>query len=265
MWATLTLMTALTLTPAQAGSLQLTNERVTYGPLGPTRTDKKFLPGDVYFLNFDIEGLEGRDGMVRYGMKMELIDGKGKTKFASDTEERRVLNILGGNRMPGFAHAILGLDAEPGEYTLRLNVTDMTNKATKALVRKFEVAPRDFGIVKVNYTYDTRLPAPSTVFVGQPFVLMFGITGFDRAGAMKQPNVSLELRILDEQGKPTTAKPVTDTINSMIEEKVTILDGSFDLALTRPGKFTVELKATDNLSRKSSSVTLPLTVFEPQK
>ena len=58
MLATLTLMSALSLPAADAGELQLTNARVTYGRLGPTRKDTKFLPGDVYFVTFDIEGLQ---------------------------------------------------------------------------------------------------------------------------------------------------------------------------------------------------------------
>ena len=39
MWATLALLTALQLTPAQAGQLRLTNDRATYGKHGATRAD----------------------------------------------------------------------------------------------------------------------------------------------------------------------------------------------------------------------------------
>ncbi len=263
MLATLTLMTALSLTPGQAGDLQLTNERVTYGMLGPVRTDKTFLPGDVYFLHYEIEGLANKEGQVRYSMKMELVDGKGKTKFSSDTDERTIFNVFGGNRVPGFAYATIGLDAEPGEYTFKITVTDLVNKKAQAMVRKFEVGKRDFGVVAVKLTYDGRLPAPPAGVVGQALVLDFGIAGFER-DKNKQPHVGLELRVTDDAGKLTLPKPISDEI-SKVEEKSSILPGAFDLALTRPGKFTVELKATDLLTKKTASVTLPIIVYDPQK
>src|SRR5262249_34805990 len=113
-------------------------------------------------------------------------------------------------------------------------------------------------------TYNAQLPCPSTLFVGQPFVLTFGVVGFDRVGAMKQPNVTLELRIVDEAGKATMAKPISDTAKEA-DAKLTILPCSFDLPLTRPGKFTIEVTATDNNTRKTSAVKLPLTVAEAQQ
>ena len=39
------------------------------------------------------------------------------------------------------------------------------------------------------------------------------VVGFGRDGAAQQPNVALELRVLDENGKPTTAKPFGGTID----------------------------------------------------
>ena len=264
MWATLTVMATLGVAPNQVGGLQLTNERVTYGFLGPARAEKLYLPGDMYFLHFDIEGLAGKDGNLRYSMKMELIDPKGKPKFTSDTEERTVFNILGGNRVPGFAHANLGLDAEAGTYTLKLTVTDLNGKKAETLQRKFEVGKPDFGIVGVGLmTSNTQLPAGSTNVVGQAVVLTFNLAGYARDPKTKQPRVNLELRVT-EGGTPTTPRPVADEINR-VDEKLSVIPGAFDLALTRPGKFTVELKATDLVSKKTATVALPMTVLDPQK
>jgi hypothetical protein len=272
MWATLTLMTALGVTPGQAGELRLTNDRVTYGRIGPTRTDKKFLPGDAYFLSFDIEGLTKEKGLIRYTMKMEILDGKGKPRFTSRPEEREVFDILGADRVPAFAHTFLGIDAEPGEYTLKLTVTDdQATKKSQTLVRKFEVGERDFGLVGVNLTYPGEvpgalpIPAPPVVVLGQPLILSFGITGFERDAKTKQPRVRIEMRALDGDGKPTLAKPITDEIVKNVDAKTTIIDGAFDLYLNRPGKFTVELKATDVLTNKSWTVALPMTVLEAPK
>ena len=265
MWAALTLAATLSLTPAQAGGLQLTNDRVTYGILGPVRTDKRFIPGDTLFLSFDIEGLKKENGRLRYGMRMEFLDAKGRAKFTSNPEERDIIDVLGGTRVPLFAYAFLGLDAEPGEYTLRLTINDALGKQSKTLERKFEIAPRDFGLVGVNNTIGGSTPAAAVVVVGQPLVVNFGVAGFQRDAKTRQPSVKLEMTVLDESGKPTTTQSISEVVNKNVDEKISILPGAFDLALVRAGKFTVELKATDQLQNKTSTVTLPLTIVEPPK
>ena len=118
MWATLTLMCALSLAPGQAGDLQLSNPRATFGRLGPTRPDKKFLPGDVYFVTFDIEGLKFDGGNAQYGMKMDLFDPSGKPMFKSLDQPNTLFTIQGGGRVTSDAHAVIQTDTKPGEYTL---------------------------------------------------------------------------------------------------------------------------------------------------
>src|SRR5689334_10313128 len=46
MIGTLAAAAALALAPGQSGALNLTNVRPTYGELGATRTDNRYLPGD---------------------------------------------------------------------------------------------------------------------------------------------------------------------------------------------------------------------------
>jgi hypothetical protein len=264
MWATLTLLTVLGVTPAQE-EMQLTNARVTYGILGPARPDSKYVPGDTCFLTFDIEGLTKQGGIMRYGMKMELLDSKEKLKFSRSTEGSDIVDILGGTSVPGFAHAFIGLDTEPGEYTLKLTVTDQVSKKVQLLVRKFQVTPKDFGLVGVNTTYEGRVPAPPIVVIGQPLVLTFGIVGFERDAKTKQPRIELKMNVLDETGKSTQPKPITEIIGKNVEEKESIISPAFDLALTRAGKFTIELTATDTLNKKTSTVMLPLIVLSRPK
>src|SRR5579884_459650 len=100
MWATLTLMSALTLTPGQAGGeLPLSNVRVTCGRLGPTRKDTKFLPGDIYFVTLDTDGLQfDAKGNAKYSMEMALLDPDNKPKFKSLKQEREVFSIQGAGR-----------------------------------------------------------------------------------------------------------------------------------------------------------------------
>ena len=57
MWA-MVFLTALSLAPGQAGQLNVSNVRTTYGPLGPPRFDNKILPGDLVCLSLDVNGFQ---------------------------------------------------------------------------------------------------------------------------------------------------------------------------------------------------------------
>ena len=71
---------------------------------------------------------------------------------------------------------------------MKVTVTDRGVKPAKTaeLTRKFEVAEKDFGIVRVNCAYDLGgpngpvFPSPGLGCVGQVLFLHFGLTGFDR-------------------------------------------------------------------------------------
>jgi hypothetical protein len=275
MWATLTLMSALSLAPSDAGELQLGNPRVTYGQLGPTRTDKKFLPGDIYFVTFDIEGLHFKDGYVKYSLRMELFDPKGVSKFKSLEDDRVVFAIQGGGKLTSDAHAIIATDAAPGEYRMELVVTDLNTKKQAKLTRTYEVAEKGFGIVRVSSAYDIGgvngppvFPAPGLGVVGQVLFLHFGVAGFDRDKEKKQPKLKLQMRMLDESGKPTLEKPVEEVLpkkDETLPDTVSVVPLFFSLALTKTGKYTVELTATDLIKNKTVSATYPLVVQEAPK
>jgi hypothetical protein len=273
MWATLTLMGALSMAPAQAGELKLTNGRATYGLLGPTRSDKTFLQGDVNFVNFDIEGLTFKEGQAKYNIKLELLDKNGVGQFKNNPDEDRDLYaIQGPGRVPARAFVPIGTDTKPGTYTLKLTVTDKNaNPPTQAtLSRDFEVAGKDFGIIRLNFTYDLNAfnPAPAVGVVGQTIFLHFAVSGFTRDPKTKQPKVQFSMRMLDAEGKPTLAKPVEGafpTKEDQIPEEASVVPLWFPLGLTRPGKYTIELSATDQLNMKTSTIKLPLEVIEPPK
>ena len=85
MWTTLTLIAALGPLPAQTGDLELNNVHATYGLLGATRPDNKVLPGDKYYVAFDIDNVRvDETGKVLYTMGMEVVDSKNKTQFKQD-------------------------------------------------------------------------------------------------------------------------------------------------------------------------------------
>lgn len=266
MISTLAVMAAMSLAPAQAGDLRLSNPRATYGVLGALRSDNKILPGDVYFLTFDIENLKAdEEGKILYSMGMELINPQDQTEYKKDPLERPPLyNVLGGARIPAFAHAQTGTETTPGVYTLKVTVIDRLTKKSASLERKFEVLKKSFGLVELSTSYDKDgiFSAPFGGITGQSLFVNFWIVGFERGGKDMQPNIAFEMRVLDDAGKPTTAKAITGDINKDVPDDWKRLPMNFILPLNRPGKFKVNLKATDLISKKTAELILPITVVE---
>ena len=209
MWATLALAAVLQPVPAQGAKLSITNVRNTYGILGQERKGNEFLPGDIYVVSFDIEGLQVKDGgEIEYSMSMELKDGKGKSQFKKEPQDLKAFNALGGNKLPAFAITDIGLDTPPGEYTVTVNVTDRAAKDKQ------------------------------------------------------QPNLSLEMRVLDDAGKPTFAKPIADTVTTADDQDTKRYPVSYLVPLNRKGTYTVVLKVTDNLAKKTVEEKVSITVYE---
>jgi hypothetical protein len=269
MWTTIPLALALSLAPGQGGKLDLTNARVTYGLLGSVRPETKFLPGDLYVVAFDIENVKvDPEGKVVYSMGMEVFTkekGEEKSVYKQEPRKLEAYNSLGGNRLFGAAHVEIGLDQPPGEYTLKVEVTDVAAKASKTLTKKFEVAKKDFGLVRLNTTYDVdgRLPAPPGGVVGQLLWVNFLAVGFERdKNKQKQPDVHVEMVVTDDKGKETVEKPFSGEVNEKVPENVVALPMQFLITLNRPGKFNVKLKATDRVSKKNVELSFPITVLE---
>jgi hypothetical protein len=68
------------------------------------------------------------------------------------------------------------------------------------------------------------------------------------------------MRILDDKGRPTVAKPFTGKIQEGVPARATALPAQFLLALNRAGQFTLELKATDQVTGKKIEGAYPFTV-----
>jgi hypothetical protein len=269
MFPTLTLAAALALTPAQgAGKLDLTNLHITYGLQGPTRESKKFLPGDPVFLAFDIDGITiGKDGKVVYTMGLEVTDKAGKSWHKVDPTERVEFAPLGGRKMPGRAFVTLGVDAPPGEYTVKLTTIDTATKATGSFEYKFEVVKTDLGIIGVYASQDPegKTPAHTTGFVGGSVWVQFAATGFKRDEKKKnQPDLRFEMTTVDEKGTPTMTSPLTVDVNAL-EDKFPICPMRFNLPLTRTGKFAAKLTVTDRVANKTSTFDLPIQVLAADK
>jgi len=283
MWATLTLMSALSMTPGQAeGKLELTNVRPTYGRLGPTRPDTKYLHSDDCFISFDAVGLKFDDeGLAKYSISMEIFDSADKSIDKSLTVDKDIHSIQGSGRVPLDAFYRVKSDMKPGSYKMKVEVTDRKADKKGQLEQKFEVLEKGFGVVRVNCAYDVAsltnpplFPACGQGMVGQTLLLNFGVTGFERGtfespiNKAKQPLLELKLRMLDDQDQSLIPKPPVEKLpkgDDPVPADITFLPLFFPLSLTKPGKYKVELTATDLVTKKTSKVVYPLVVIEAPK
>jgi hypothetical protein len=275
MWATLALTTVLNLAPAQEGGLELKNQRLTYGVLGPARKDATVLPGDILWLAFDIEGMQiDKDDRIKYSMGTELKNKKGESMFKKEPQELEVVNTLGGSHIPAHANISVGLDTMPGEYTFTITVTDhnAAKKPSKTLTQTFEVLPIKFGMVRLGFSYTypqpdgQPAPAPPQGTAGQFYLLNFTLVGWEFNEKTMNPNVLAEIQIVDESGKPTLSKPIPGLVQNIRDEfkKVKVIPMTFPLNLNRAGKFKVQITATDKVTNKKVEQELNLSVVEPR-
>lgn len=247
------------------GKLALTNVRSTYGILGPVRPDAKLLPGDSLYLFYDIEGLTfDTTGRAKYSIGMEVANSAGKTAFKQDPATLEGINALGGNKLPAHAHIDFGLDQPPGNYTVKIHVTDLASKANQTLTHKVDVLPKGFGMVRARITGDSDgvVPLPAVGVVGQTVYFGCGLVGFERDKTKGMPSVGVEMRIIDDKGKPTLPQPFTGLVGQNAPDKALSIPLQFLLPLNRSGKYTIEIKATDQVSKKTAALAFPYTVID---
>lgn len=250
---------------AQTGKLALTNVRSTYGILGAVRPDAKLLPGDSLYLFYDIEGLTfDAAGKAKYSIGMEVANSQGKVAFKQEPATLEGINALGGNKIPAHAHIDIGLDQPPGNYTVKIHVADLATKSSQSLTYKVDVLPKSFGLVRAHLTGDSDgvVPLPAIGVVGQTVYFSCGLVGFERDKTKGMPTVGVEMRILDEKGKPTLPQAFTGVVGNKISDKGVSIPLQFLLPLNRAGKFTIEIKATDQVSKKTATLAYPYTVID---
>jgi hypothetical protein len=263
-WCSFTVAALLSLIPAEPASLTVTNVRMTYGVLGPPRSDTKFLPGDDFVLSFDIDGAKvNAAGKVLYSVGMEVSDNKGKVRFRQLPNELEAAAPSGGNRLPACASVQIGLDQEPGQYTVKVSITDRVAGATREITRTCAVLPKGFGLVRLTTTSDPEAKVLAASFQqGQPGWINFAAVGFGQAKSTGQPHVSVVMRVTDEAGRSALTKPSLGEITKDVPASARALPMQFALAINRTGKFTVELTATDLVTKQSVNLSFPVTVLK---
>jgi len=264
MWTTVTLLAVLGTAPNQADHLEVINIRATYGMMGLKRPAGPRLPGDSVDVAFDLKGLQADSAnKFHYTIGLELTNSKGRVVYQQEPRPQEALNTLGGDRLPATIHIDIGLDQLPDDYTFKLTATDLTSKKHVTLVRPAKLLPRGFGIVRLTTTSDPEEKVPASALVaGQPLWISFRVIGFERDPAGKQPHVAVEMRVLDEDGKPTLGKAFAGAIKENVSEKALSVPVQFLLGLNRPGKFTVEIKASDLVGKKEAKESFPISVQE---
>jgi hypothetical protein len=198
-------------------------------------------------------------------MGMSVKNSQGKAQFTQEPIEQRAIMSLGGSRVPAFAHTTIGADTPPGKYSFEVTVSDPASKREKTLTREFQVEPKRFGIVRVGLTDypNGQAPMPFLAVPGQAMIVNFGVVGFERDSKSKQPSILTEMRVLDDKGKPTLPKPLTGEAKD-VPEKWQGIPMQFVLSLNRPGRFRVQLKATDQVSKKTVDQSFDVIVIEPK-
>jgi hypothetical protein len=256
-------LVACGLIPGSVQALELKNVRATCGPFGVPRLETKFLPGDVLFLHYDIEGLQidPETGLAQYLVGMELFDSADKSIFKQKDTPAQVVAALGGTTLPGYASFYMGTDQKPGKYTAKISITDRVSEKKATYSYQFELIDKAFGFVQPG--------VPSIGFVSQEIGLQFGIVGMAK-NDKKVPNVEVITRILDEKTeKPTLTKPVNifyipkDVPPEVKVETRDVVIVPVPVYLNRPGRFIVEVEALDQVTKKSIKARYPLNVVDP--
>jgi len=261
-WCSITLLATVALAPLQADRLAVTNIHATYGVLGPPRPDTKFLPGDELVLSFDIQGAKvSPAGKILYSIGMEVTDQNGKVQFKQLPNNLEAEPRPGHSGLPARATVPIGLDQEPGKYTIKLSVSDRAAGVTREFSRSFEILPRAFGLVRLHTTSDSEGRQPiGSLRQGQTAWINFAAVGFGHNASGGQPHVSVVMRILDAAGRSILGKPSKGEIMKDVPANARALPMQFALEVNRTGKFTVELTATDQIGRQTCTVNFPLTV-----
>lgn len=256
-------LVVLCMAPGLAPALEIKNVRPSFGPMGARRTETKFLPGDVLWINYDIDGLtfDKNTGKASYETKLEFLKGNGEVLFERKTPNE-VTAQLGGTRMPGDLHVIMGQNLDPGKYTVKLTVTDRLAKESKAVIYPIEVLPAAFGFVGVM--------APAVGLPGQHYLAEVSLVGWGVDKTSKKPNVEITFRVLDQNEKPVARESkiiLPDDIPAGVDiDKVQHVPLPYPLYLNRTGQFYIDIVAIDKNAKNAKNAQIqmryPLTVLD---
>jgi hypothetical protein len=261
--ATLALLLAATAAPAK---LEIQNIKSAYGPLGPERKSLEVQPFDDLLLRFTVSGLKcDAEGKMDVTEVLKLTDADGKVLLENKLPIKDVLP-LGGNRMNLDAHLNLGDKIPEGAYTFSITVKDNLADESVSFERKVTAKAPSFSIVSPEFFYDAeyKVFAPGGGVVGQKLFFRMKGVGIDKSPG--KVDVEMTIQVLDDKGKEVMPKPISVKIaneDPEVVKKANFLTLNGQVALNRPGDFTLVVKVTDKLAKKTAELTLPMKITEP--
>ncbi len=247
----------------RAYGLELKNLVLKTGPVGSTRTQAKFLPGDYLYLTLDISGVkvDPKTGMAQYKTTMQIFDDKGEEVFQQESPEKKIL-LLGGDNLPSAVVAFLGADQDPGKYLLKITVEDLLAKKEKSLEYEFQVLPKAFGIVQPVM--------PTLSWSGQDYTIAFSIVGMKRTKE-KFPDVEFSVQVEDEYRREVFPKPISLHVMQLNDpalndlRKKSVIPIYVPLFLNQPGNYTIVIEANDKIAEKKVTKRFPLRILDLDK
>jgi len=249
---------------SQVGKLEIVNHRPTYGYLGAPRPKVGMLPGDTAHFTFEIKNLKLDDnGKASYSIGIEILDAAGKLIFEQKPYNSVAQNFLGGDTLPCSAHVEIPIDAKAGAVAWKITVKDRSTNNVVSLAGNGKILEPTFGIVQVGLFADPDLKVPMSAIavVGDSAYLNFSAVGFGRDKDKKQPDLDVSLKIVDDKGKATLAKPLMGKINAGVGAKDELVPMTFGLTMNRAGRFTIELTAQDRITGKSATISYAIRVM----
>src|ERR1700730_14563439 len=106
------------------------------------------------------------------------------------------------------------MDQPPGQYTLKIDVTDRVAGVTRAVTRTYPIVPKEFALVRLAVPCHPEAKVPVGFLPTSKLSwIHFTAVGFGRDGATKQPNLMVTMQVLDDKGQAVLAKPSSGTIN----------------------------------------------------
>jgi hypothetical protein len=258
------LLLCAALSLGQGGELEIGNPRSTYGHLGAVRPKGKgILPGDVACFSFDVKNLKhDANGKAAYSIAIQVQNPDGEVVYEQKPHNAVATNFFGGNVLPSSAYMDIPLDAKPGVYKWKVTVEDRNANKSTTLSGEGNVLMPDFGLVRVGTFADaeSRVPVSPVGVVGETLYVAFAAVGFGRTNK-NEPDLHVEMRILDDKGQPTLAKPLVGQVNKDVPASIKVIPLQFALALNRAGHYTVELSARCVVCSKTVNVSFPLRIL----
>lgn len=250
---------------AGVSTADITQVRASFGPLGPERAENRFLPGDIVFLSFDIGGLQpDKAGLFRYRVRLAVQDAREKTLFEDAQDVPSVGTVMGGKVRHTVQYAI-DHGQEAGACKIRIGVTDLAApmKTETTTTYDFHVLPPTLGLVRFHASLDRfgQTPVPGVGVVGQMLTFHMTALGFKPDRKLGEGSITIEFQLLDAQDRPVNNKPLVSEFKALPSDTA-FVPLRFDLLLQRPGVFKMVYKLTDNVEKKTATLSVPVQVLD---